>query len=423
MIKLSDKSSLLDFFPQPAKGSKREAGLEIFKGIDFPTSKHEEWKYSEPRELLSATFHLARQSSQIDRDLFKHPLLEYAYVAVVVNGFFSANLSRLEGLPEEVIVCGLAEAQEKHSNLIDRYLESTKPDYLDAFSAMNLAFFSDGIFIYIPDNILIDRPLAICSICTAGESLLVQPRHLVVVGKSSAVSLVEFSHYQSIDSFENQVFELIAAENSSVEHLLWQAIDKNSTIHTTRVSLLRDVTYRNTVITTSGNYIRNNLSIKLLGENVQTYMNGLYLLGGNTLADNHTSVDHTLPNSYSNQLYKGILDGQSTAVFNGKIFVRPNAQKTNAYQANNNILLSTAATVNTKPQLEIWANDVKCSHGSTVGALDEEPIFYLRTRGLTLEEARKFLIRAFVADVLERIQSNSIKDKVSALLDSWLSVG
>jgi Fe-S cluster assembly protein SufD len=256
-------------------------------------------------------------------------------------------------------------------------------------------------------------------------NVLAQTRNLIIAETNSKATIIE--KYRSIDSqhhtFTNAVTEIFVAPNAHLDHYKVQNEEKNaSQINTTQVYQKSDSHFSNTTITLNGSLIRNNLNIALFGSNCEAYMNGLYMPNENMHVDNHTLADHQLPHSYSNELYKGILDGKATGVFNGKIYVRQDAQKTNAFQSNKNILLSETATVNTKPQLEIWADDVKCSHGCTVGAMDEEPLFYLRARGVPFNEARAMLMFAFAEDVLSRIKVEALRTYIERKIQQRLKV-
>jgi len=245
-----------------------------------------------------------------------------------------------------------------------------------------------------------------------------QPRNLFVVGRESTAKMVEVFHtIGQHHSFTNVVTEIVVAENASVEYYKVQDESENAHhVGTTQAHLSRDSKFAAYTVCLRGALLRNNLNLILDGSNVEAHMYGLYLLNGKTHADNHTLADHRQPNSYSNELYKGILDGKSTGVFNGKVFVRQAAQKTNAFQSNRNLVLSKEASMNTKPQLEIYADDVKCSHGATVGQLDEDMLFYLRTRGIPAESARALLMRAFAEDVLTTISIAPLREYLEKLI-------
>ena len=284
---------------------------------------------------------------------------------------------------------------------------------------MNTAFANDGAFIYIPDNVTVIDPIHIISINgNAEENILSQPRNLIITGKNSKVTIIET--YNSITDkahFTNVVTEVIAGENSNIE--MYKIQDEN--LNSFQVSLTQVEQKKNSVftvytVTTGGAIVRNDVNSVLDDEGCETHLYGLYLTDGSQHVDNHTLMDHAKPHCLSNELYKGVLNGKSRAVFNGKVFVRPDAQKTNAYQSNKNILLSPDATVDTKPQLEIYADDVKCSHGATVGQLDEESLFYLRSRGISKDMARSILIRAFANDIFDEMKNNELHEHLNNMV-------
>lgn len=393
--------------------------LHLLEELEIPTTKHEEWKYLNLKNLLSRTYTFAngnQQESQFPQSIPNICDNNSANVLTFVNGVYRPELSCLVSPPSELTVCSLLEAKSNYPNLVDLYFGKYANADQHIFAAFNTALEAQGVFVYVPNNKVVETPVVIrCIACPKESHLLIQVRHLIVVGRSAQLTLVE--HYSSAStpyhSFTNLVAEVIVLENAHLQHYKIQ--DESATashIGLTQVWQLQDSYYANTTISLDGELTRNNLHIALDGQNCQAYMNGLYVLDNKTVTDNHTVVDHRKPNSSSNELYKGILKGKTQAIFNGKIFVRPNAQKTNAFQSNKNILLSPNAQVDTKPQLEIWADDVKCSHGCTVGALDEEPLFYLRTRGIDEENARALLIFAFAQDVLERIELPSVRQYV-----------
>jgi Fe-S cluster assembly protein SufD len=418
MIKLLEKETIFQTFGQ-GNHPKRQQAIQLLKQTEFPNSKNEEWKYSDPKAILQTDFQTSDPIS-LSEDEAKSSLSDQFYRVVLVNGVYSETLSdKISGLK----ILALNQALEQSELAADLLNEVAYPSFYSAFDALNMAYFQDGVLIEVDDKTRVEKPICLLNFVNASQSVLLQTRNLIRVGREAEVCFVEevlFS--QSCNSFLNHVCEVVVSENAHVEHLSWQDIGQNSVVCSTRTQVNAQASYRHSVLSFSGSYIRNNLNIKIMAENAEVYMNGLYQLEGKDFVDNHTSIDHALPRSYSEQLYKGVLDGSATAVFNGKIFVRQDAQKTNAYQSNKNILLSPSASVNTKPQLEIWANDVKCSHGSTVGALDEEPMFYLRSRGLNEAQARALLLRAYIADVLDKIKNDLLKIRVLELVESKFSV-
>ena len=274
-------------------------------------------------------------------------------------------------------------------------------------NALNTALLSDGVFIYAPEGKTIAQPVILLNITDASETnVLAQPRNLIVVEKNASATVVEV--YETIGenpSFTNVVTESYVAENAHLEHYkIQQQAGESYQNNFTQIFQEANTNINHVTLTLDGTMVRNNLHFYMNGENCNSLLYGLYITEQNNHVDNHTRVDHAKPNCFSDEKYKGILKDQSTAVFNGKIMVHLDAQKTNAYQRNQNILLSDEATVNTKPQLEIFADDVKCTHGATIGQLDEEPMFYLRSRGIPEDAARKMLLNAFADDIAEKIK-------------------
>ncbi len=392
----------------------RQKALEQVRKLGFPSTKHEEWKYTNVKNLLNQNFDFQAVSQKNNKPVVQENIFgsEEAYWLTFVNGIFAPTLSTpaIEG--KGLVISNLQNAYQNFADKINEHFDKYAHSETEAFTALNTALATDGAFVWIPNNTVLDKPLVLNYVTESSENnVFAQSRNLILVGKSAQVQIVEiYSGKGENQAFTNMVSEIVLAENSQVDHYKLQLDnDKASHIGTTQVSVLTDGKYWNTTVSLTGKLIRNNLNIVLNGENSEAFMNGLYAPKGSTHIDNHTVVDHAQPNCYSNELYKGILQEKATGVFNGKIFVRQYAQKTNAYQSNKNILLDETATMNTKPQLEIWADDVKCSHGCTIGALDEEPLFYLRARGIPERQARVLLLFAFVDDVLDRIKIEAVR--------------
>ena len=293
----------------------------------------------------------------------------------------------------------------------------------DPFTAWNTAAWTHGVFIQVPDNTVVNKPVLIYNLHDARDGQVISAiRNLFIVGKNSEVTIVEkFDSLGEHSHFSNSVTEAVVGPNAGLELYSVQNDSGNryqqglTHIHQSDSSRVNTFTF-----TLNGKLVRNNLQLSLDGEGIESHMFGLYLVTGDTLADNHTVVDHRKPNSFSNEIYKGIMDGNSKGVFNGKIYVRPQAQKTNAFQANRNILLSDKAGVNTKPQLEIWADDVKCSHGCTTGQLDEEAMFYLQARGINKETARAMMLYAFAVEILDNVKNTELKEYFDHLVSERL---
>jgi Fe-S cluster assembly protein SufD len=397
----------------------RQTAFERFEALGFPTTKHEEWKYTNLRSLLGQDFEWNLKSHIKEQELTHTGIkLDDAYRLVFVNGIFDSALSTLP-TSEEITVLPLAEAFLQKKEVVAPYFAAFANYREETFTALNTAFAQHGVFIQVANNKLIDKPVLLYFISDAKSAKVAsQPRNLFVLGKNSSVKIVEdFLTFGEHATFTNAVTEIIVQENASLEHYKIQNESPQAyQINTTQVYQLRDSRTTSVTVSLNGALVRNNLNIVLDAENCEANMYGLYVLNGKTLVDNHTLVDHAKPNSYSNELYKGILDGKSTGVFNGKIFVRQDAQKTNAFQSNRNIILSPEASMNTKPQLEIFADDVKCSHGATTGQLDEDMLFYLRARGIGLDAARALLMYAFAGDVLNHIPLSPVKEYIEKII-------
>ncbi len=404
----------------------RENAYNTFTKVGVPGSKHEEWKYTRVNGLFNKEYNLAAEnpfSSFTPAELkpFRLPGFEAASELVFINGFFSFALSVIRS--EALLVLPLEEAgRNEYKDIVARYFGDSGKYLNDGINALNTALAEAAVFIHVKKE-MIPHPVYIYNITDAGAAnILAQPRSFFYIEESAQVQIVE--SYASLgvnESFTNQVMEMVVEKNALVEYYKIQ----NDAAHTNQVSSthIRQVgkSHTHTVtISLGGNMVRNNLNLVLDAEHCEAHLYGLYLQKGQSHVDNHTVVDNVKPNCFSNELYKGIMDENSTAVFNGKIFVQPQAQKTNAYQSNKNILLSNTAGVNAKPQLEIFADDVKCSHGCTVGRLNEEGLFYLQSRGIPEKIARSLLLHAFAVDILEHIKPLAIRAYVDKLISERL---
>jgi len=321
----------------------------------------------------------------------------------------------LQNLPEGLTICSLVDAEKRNSPVFEKHYAQYADVKADPFIALNTAMTKDGVFIHVTKNVIIEKPIHIIHISTASENTIIHPRNLIIVDENSQAKIIE--SFETVDAtakiFSNALTEIVVDKHAIVDHYKIQ--DENEVgylINTTQVIQQKQSVFSTHTFTLSGSLVRNNLTLVLDDEHIESHLNGLYLTTGNQVVDNHTVVDHRKPNCNSNELYKGIIEGKSTATFNGKIFVRKDAQKTNAFQSNKNILLSQAGTINTKPQLEIYADDVKCSHGSTIGKLDEEKIFYLRARGIGVINAKKLLMHAFASEVVNTIKIEALREYV-----------
>jgi Fe-S cluster assembly protein SufD len=399
----------------------RRQALERFEALGFPTTRHEEWKYSNVKNLVNQAFDFNAKTNFSAEDLDQMPIpnLE-GNILYFINGVYNAELSSIVSPETELQIMTFAEAAKTKPELVEKYFSQYSDLQVNAFTALNTAFAHNGIFVYVPENKVVEQPIIIRFISDARSlNVASQPRNLIVVGKRSEVQIAEsFRSMGENASFTNSVTEFVVAEEANVHYYKIQnESDKSYHIGTTTVIQESKSVFTANTVTANGGFVRNNLHIKIDGEYAEANMFGLYIPNGKQHVDNHTVVDHAKPNSNSNELYKGILKGKSTGVFNGKIFVREDAQKTNAFQSCKNVLLSEDASMNTKPQLEIWADDVKCSHGTTTGQLNDDALFYMQARGISKDSARALLTLAFAQDVIDKFEIVAIKEYLQELIE------
>lgn len=398
---------------------KKEA-LRTFEALGFPTIRHEEWKYSNVKNLVSQAFdfNAPGQVTPADVEALRIPNLQ-GNVLYFVNGVFHPELSVVVSPESELQILNFGEAARQFPELVEQHF-ARYADFSDnGFTALNTAFAQHGVFLHVPNRAVVTQPVILRFIADArSQNVASQPRNLFVVGKRAEVKVAE--SYRTLGegaTFTNVVTEVVLGEESQFEYYKVQdESDQAYHVGTTQIHHARASHSYTVTVSLNGGFIRNNLNVTIAGERVDAHLYGLYLPSGRQHVDNHTLVDHARPNSESSELYKGILYDKSTGVFNGKIFVREDAQKTNAYQSCRNVLASDGATMNTKPQLEIYADDVKCSHGTTTGQLNEEALFYLQSRGIPKDRARALLMLAFAEDVVEKIRIPAIKDYLEGVI-------
>jgi len=399
---------------------KRREAIQNFEKLGFPTIKHEEWKYSSLNNLIKQAFdfNVKTEFGVDDVAALEIPHLQ-GNILYFVNGIYNAALSRVVSPESQLQILSFGKAIKEQPEMLASYFGKYANYQDDAFTALNTAFAHDGVVIHVPAGKVVEEPIIVRFITDARTvNAASQPRNLIVVGKNAEVKIAEsFRTIGDNGSFTNVVTEIVVEENANVQYYKVQnESDKAYHIGTTQVSQKSNSHFYAVTVTVNGGFVRNNLNIVLDGQNCEAFMYGLYFPNGKQHIDNHTLVDHAKPNSYSNELYKGILKDKSTGVFNGKIFVRDHATKTNAYQSCRNIMLSDDASMNTKPQLEIYNDDVKCSHGTTTGKFNEEALFYMRSRGIPKDEAMTLLMYAFCEDVISQIKIDSIKGYLEGMI-------
>lgn len=400
--------------PRPADPltQLRSEALASFQQLGFPTPKHEEWKYTNVQSLVKNGFEpvmeIPKSKAELQLDTIERLK---ANRLVFVDGWFNEKYSEVIDDKNHLVITPISQLSEENEQ-INRYLGMLS-NRADAFAAWNTAYFRDGAFIHVPDNETLEHPVLLYHISTGATSgKVTAPRNLVIADKNSRSTIIVcYQNLSNEKSVTNTVTEIFLMENAGMDYVKIQSrINRYSHIGNVFVNQQDNSRFHAWTITFGGDLIRNNLSVALNGKNCETQLDGLYVLSGNDHVDNHVTVDHAQPGCRSNQLYKGILSGSANGVFCGRILVRQNAQKTNAFQANKNILLSGQATVNSKPQLEIFADDVKCTHGATSGQLDEDAVFYMRARGISEQHARSILRQAFAWEVIEKINHPDLKE-------------
>jgi Fe-S cluster assembly protein SufD len=415
-------------------GNLRQEAFEIFKTLGFPSIKNEEWKFTNVLPSLKEDFELELNQGELSKDDFNKVAkmvtshLEAiqnsikgeqkgAYRLIAINGIFNETLSIL---PEggQIKIKSLSAANTEAAFVHHFGKIATVKE--NPFVALNTALFNDGLFIEITKNVVLDKPLHIINVLLAETNVFVQPRNLFVINQNASLEIIETTVTNEAGHivFANGVTEIALAENAHLHHYDIQTGHKGlRLIQRTEATQQQHSNYSNYTFSLPGtDLVRNNLVLHLDAKDLESHLYGLYLTAGKQLVDNHTEVHHKFPNGESNQLYKGVLMDESKAVFNGKIFVYQDAQKTNAFQQSNNILFSEKATVNAKPQLEIFADDVKCSHGTTIGQMNKESLFYLQSRGISEQTAKNMMVNAFAFDVTQKVKIAPVRVYLEKLI-------
>lgn len=413
------ESLLAIFNEQPETGVTwfdrlRTSAWERFTEVGFPTVKDEEWKYTNVAPITRLDFSSTSAEADVDVASFRLPETNGSEL-VCVNGKLRPDLSSLTALPDGVLVRNLASAvqEAEYSEIVKNHLARTADYVTSGFNALNTAFISSGVFVYIPRNVEASSPIHLLFVSTESQAANF-PRALIVAEENSGATIVEsYVSAGAQQRLTNSVVEIVVNSGARIEHYRVQR-ENNSAFHvaTTMADLGATARYDATSINLGAELSRHDVGVTMDHEGAECWVDGLYLVTTGQHTDTHSVIAHRKPNCSSHQLYKGILDGKSRAVFNGKIFVRHNAQKTDAMQTNKNLLLSNEARVDTKPQLEILADDVKCAHGAAVGQIDQDELFYLETRGIHPDLGRNLLTYGFAEEVIAKIKLESIKSQL-----------
>ncbi len=401
----------------------RKAGIARFAELGFPTLKHEDWRFTNVAPIaklpFKPVFDAGANGLTFDA-LARFPFAKLPGARLVfVNGHFATGLSTAPMLKDGIKVSNLASALASDADLIERHLGCYVHSEDNAFVALNDAFFQDGGFIFVPAGQSIDEPVQLLFVNTSTDAgAATHPRNLIIVEREARLTVIEsYVSLAKAPTFTNAVTEFALGDNCFVEHCKFQD-ESTDAFHIAALHshLGRTVNFSSHSIVTGAKLSRNNIRTTLDGEGIEAVLNGVYLTNGDQLADHHMIVDHAKPRCASHEYFNGILAGKSRGVFHGRILVRPDAQKTDAKQTSKNLLLSDEASADAKPQLEIYADDVKCTHGATVGQLNDESIFYLRSRGIGLETARRMLIHAFAGEIIDRVKHDALRDELDALV-------
>lgn len=396
----------------------RQEVVSQLQEMSLPTTRWEAWKYSSVKPLLAHTFQQATAATVDSIDPYLIPGLD-ANVMVFVNGRYQAELSDIQQ-GSGISIHSLDAIETSETGAFEKYFGKIASSNEDIFAAINTAFASDGVWVNVQKNKAIERPLHIIHLSDVEEAAAVQSRNLFVLEAFADLKVVESYYSLSAQAtFRNAVTEWVVGENASCEYTKLQLENQEAmSVDRTEIHQAKDSQVNMFTITLGGGWTRNNLHFHLKGQNTTSILNGLYMLDNDQHVDNHTLVDHFEANCYSDELYKGILDDRANAAFRGKIHVHPDAQKTNAYQSNRNVLISNDASINTKPQLEIYADDVKCSHGATTGQIDEDALFYLQARGIPLKQAQQLMVYAFAGETIEKMKLEPVADYINQLIEN-----
>jgi Fe-S cluster assembly protein SufD len=401
--------------------SLKQRAAQRFAVLGYPTTRNEDWKFTSVAAIAQGTWlPPSVDSAEGVRPASLEPfrLGLPVHELVFINGRYAPHLSRTGDLPQGVTVASLAQVIDSSPELVEPWLGSVADFGAHAFTALNTSQIADGAFVTVPGGVRIADPVHLLFLSNAEGQRAAHPRNLIVAGESSEITIVEtYAGLRDSAYFTNAVTEIAVGANARVEHLKLQRESEQAFhVGTIEVRQERDSRFRSFSFSLGGSLVRTNIYSVMAGEGSDCAMNGLYLLHHNQHIDHQTRIEHAFPNCTSREVYKGILDGSSHGVFNGKVFVRPEAQKTDGKQTNKNLLLSDGAKVDTKPQLEIFADDVKCTHGATVGRLDEIGLFYLESRGISAARARRLLTYGFAAEVLGEIGQDPIRHQLERLV-------
>ncbi len=405
----------------------RKAAFSRFTELGFPTTKHEEWQYTNIAPIAEAEFERMETdtaSGSID-DIAPFNFGACAATLVFMNGKFAPHLSAVGNLHEGIRARSLADALSSDDPLITRHLARHAKFDEHAFTALNTAMMEDGAFVYIPPGVVVEQPIHLIYLTSSAQPGSYHPRNLFVLGSSSQATLVEsYAGLEGTRYFSNPVTEIVTEAGAVLDHYkIVRESDEAFHVSTLQLHQHQGSNASSTTVSMNGRLVRNDIRTLLDGDGCDCTLNGVQVIDGTQHVDNHLVVDHAKPNCNSREFFKNVLNGKSRGVFSGRIMVREDAQKTDAKQTNQSLLLSEDAQVDSKPQLEILADDVKCTHGATIGQLDEDAVFYLQSRGLDFETARSLLVYAFAREVIDEVRIDGLRNQLDELLIARLPQG
>lgn len=406
----------------------RKEAMESFAGLGFPSTRQEDWRFTNVSSLARTPFKAAEPGRNgVTSQKLDHVLLpDVAARLVFVDGVFNPKLSLIGSLPQGLKLMNLTAAWESPGKSLESHLARYADTARHGFVALNTAFIKDGALIEIPAGLTLEEPIHVLFIRTqAAKDTVTHPRTLIVAGRDAQATVIEsYTALSDETYFTNAVTEVVVGENSRIEHVkLQEESSRAFHIGTVQGYQERSSRFHSHSVSLGALLARHDINSVMAGEGAECTLNGLYQTVERQHVDHHTRLDHAMPHCSSREYYRGVLDGKSSGVFNGAIIVRKDAQKTDAIQSNKNLLLSEDATINTKPELQILADDVRCTHGATIGQLDADAIFYLRARGIGYEAARHLLTRAFANDVISRIRFAPVRERLERTLKARLSAG
>ena len=398
----------------------RQEALRRFQKSGFPTTRQEEWRFTNVTRIADTAFALSEIPTPLSREAISPFVLDEDYLRLVfINGHYAGDLSVTEPVPHGVVAGSLSAALADHSVLVKNHLGQCASGDNAYFSALNAAFIGDGAFVHVPPGVVLDRPIHLLFVSTdSGRPTVCHPRNLIIAERGTQATIIE-SYVGAIDGvyLTNAVTEVSVAENAVIDHckLQQESVDGYH-VAATHVRQRRASRFSSHYFSLGGHLARNEIGVTLDDEGCECTLSGLYLAAGDQQMDNRTRIDHAKPHCNSRELYKGILDERAKGVFNGKIYVHPDAQQTDAKQSNRVLLLSDDAVIDTKPQLEIYADDVKCTHGATVGQIDGTALYYLRSRGIAEDLARSLLVYAFANEIASSLPLEAVREHVERFL-------